>query len=125
MTAGFNIRVNFYSVDTVSDDIVGGALVTGTLLKSNIPARLEADRIEQVFLNQGLETERTFVLTCLYQPELKEPDQFQVTQPYNHPYLGERFRVIGVQHSNFTDRRRRYSMFNCSRSVQAHRELDQ
>jgi hypothetical protein len=60
MPGGMNNRVRIWRIDYDSDDIVGGAMPTGTVAHSNVHARVEANPEDQLLLQQGLETVRTF-----------------------------------------------------------------
>lgn len=122
MTAGFNLRFNIWRMDTASDDYVGGASVTGTVVHYNVRARFEGIPAEQMFTQQGLETRRTF--RAVVGPgtlDIRERDEAEVVKPYDHPYLNDRFRINGVTYSNFTPRQHRsYIMLEMTRSVRAH-----
>jgi hypothetical protein len=98
---GLNIEVSFIRNGYSSDDIVGGAVITGSVVYSGIPARLSSRRPSQVSLDSGLEVERTFDLIINTQNlTLFERDEVQVTWPVDSPYYGERFRILGLQHDN-------------------------
>jgi hypothetical protein len=60
MPGGMNNRVRIWRIDYDSDDVVGGAMPTGTVAHSNVHARVEANPEDQLLLQQGLETVRTF-----------------------------------------------------------------
>ena len=58
MTAGTNLRCIILRYTEGDDDIVGGATVTGTVVYADIPLRLEEQPVQQLLLQQGLETEK-------------------------------------------------------------------
>jgi len=101
MVAGLNTKVRIYRIDFDDDDEVGGAMITGSVAHSNVMARIESNPEEQVLLQQGLQTLRTF--NALIVPgslDVRERDELEVTAPVHHPYYGVRFRIVGVQYSS-------------------------
>jgi len=101
MAAGMTSRVRIWRIDFDDDDIVGGAVITGSVAHSNVHARIESNPEEQVLLQQGLQTLRTF--NALIVPgslDVRERDELEVTAPVHHPYYGVRFRITGVQYSS-------------------------
>lgn len=122
MTANYNCFASIWRLSTPTDDVVGGAVVTGTVVYTGLQVFLDSKAPEQILLQQGYETARTFVATVV--PgylDIREKDELEVTAPVEHVYLGKRFRITGVQHSNL-DRRdpRNYILLNLVRSVEAH-----
>lgn len=102
MTAGLNLKVDITKISNLTDDAVGGAVVTGTVVISNLPAQLTARRPSQVMLEQGLETEAIFDFSANVTKnkaviDMEERYEIQVVQPVGHPLFGLRFRVQGVQ----------------------------
>lgn len=98
MTAGLNIRIDIWTMSQDTDDAVGGAMITGTVAHSGIPARLTMRRPSQIMLEQGLET--TKVADLLLQGRnisVNERDEIQVVWPLDHPFINARFRIEGVQ----------------------------
>lgn len=120
--AGSNCRVNIYRITWDDDDIVGGAIITGSLQYHNRPAFLQANEEEQIILQQGLETDRTFTLTIVPGTlSINERDEVQVIAPYDFPYYNNRFRIRGIRYSSHTPRDpRSYIILQLSRSVRAH-----
>jgi len=119
--AGNNIKIRIWRTNYSPDDIVGGAIVTGTVL-GDYPARLQANPEEQLLLQQGLETERTFKINLV--PgylDVRERDEVEVLAPTDHVYYGQRFRVRGVSYSSLNKRDpRNYLMITLTRDVRAH-----
>lgn len=119
--AGNNIRVRIWRTNYSSDDTVGGSVVTGTVV-GDYPARLQANPQEQLLLQQGLETERTFKVNIV--PgylDIRERDELEVIQPTDHVYYGQRFRIRGVSYSSLNKRDpRSYLMLTLTRDVRAH-----
>lgn len=122
MTAGYNCFATIWRLTTPTDDVVGGAVPTGTPILTGVLTWLDSKAPEQILLQQGYETARTFVATVV--PgylDIQEKDELEVTAPVEHVYFGKRFRITGVQHSNL-DRRdpRNYILLNLVRSVVSH-----
>lgn len=121
MAGGLNLRFAIERINYSDDDVVGGAVTTGTVVYNNIPGRLQGTQPDQILLSQGLETDRMF--TVVLQPgtlDVRERDYVRVVFPANHPYYNVNLRVLGVTYSNLTDPRQ-YLMLSVSRSVRAHR----
>jgi hypothetical protein len=98
MTYGLNLRVDVHRMSNATDDDVGGAVITGTVVYANQSAAIYSRRPSQLSLDQGLETEATFDLTMnLYHITLWERDEIEVISPTGHPFYGQRFRITGVQ----------------------------
>ena len=122
MSAGLNVQVRIWTINYAAvDNIVGGAITTGTVL-GTYPARLQQNPEQQLLLQQGLETERTFNL--LLNPgtlAVHERDEIEVIAPIDHVYYGCRFRVRGVTYSSLDTRDpRNYMMISLTRDVSAH-----
>lgn len=121
---GLNILFNVTRINYSSDDIVGGAVTTGTVLHSGLRGRIEGNLVQQdiLSLNPGLETEKIFRVTM--QPgnlDIQERDYFVITSPTDHPYYNEDFRIIKVTYSNFVPSDYRdYMILTLSKSEQAH-----
>jgi len=122
MVAGMNSRVRIYRMSNISDDTVGGARVSGTVLHDYVRARIEANPEEQILLQQGLEAPRTF--NALIVPgtlDIRERDEVEVMKPVDHIYYGERFRVVGIQFSSMdVSNPNNYTRLAMTRSVRAH-----
>lgn len=123
MVAGLNIRVNVWRTNYASDDIVGGAVVTGTYVYNDVQARMQGNKPEQVLLQQGLETDRTFNMTLIPGTlDIRERDEIEVSQPIGNIYYGDKFRVRSVMYSDNANDRGGYIMLALSRSVRAHEQ---
>jgi len=122
VASGFNIKSKVWRISFPSDDSIGGAQSSGTVAYKDIDLRLHAIEPDQVFLQQGLETLKTFRATVRnHNLLIYERDELEITWPTNHRYYGDRFRVDGVTESNFHPRDRRgYLILNLSRSERAH-----
>lgn len=122
MIAGSNCRVDIYRIENDADDVVGGAVVTGTLQYQNVHARFQSDREDMIFLQQGLETIRTFTFTVFpASMTIDERDELEVVQPTDHIYYGKRFRIKSVRYADFNQRDpRNYILLHTTRSVRAH-----
>lgn len=125
MTAGLNTYFDVYRMESEADDEVGGAQVTGTLIYSRIPGRIQEQEPEQLVLQQGLETTKIFdvLLYDKYPTDLNiiERDEVEVVAPYNHHYKDDRFRVIGARQSSLHPSDRRGNLrLTVTRSEKAH-----
>lgn len=121
MTAGLNVTFRIWRDVELSDDSVGGFQVTGTSV-GYVQGRLEEQEGEQILLQQGFETTRQFkIVSNDPSVEVKEKDKLELVTPQDHHYYGDKFRVMRVKYSSMNPRdRRRYMIFNCTRSVEAH-----
>lgn len=121
MAAGLNIKIAVWRITNEADDVVGGSVVTGTV-SGYYNARMQANPDQQLLLQQGLETDRTF--SMVVQPgtaDIRERDEIQVVEPYDHPYHDKRFRIRSMRYSDLNPRDpRNYIMLTLSRSVRAH-----
>jgi len=104
------------------DDVVGGAVTTGTIVYQHIGLNMQEMPVEQLLLQQGLETQKSFRGTIAPgNLDIRVKDEMEVTSPYNHPYCNEMFRIINIRHSSFVpDDPRSYIMLTMVRSVRAH-----
>ncbi len=123
MPAGYNTRVRIWRIDYADDDIVGGAVVTGTVVYPYVMARIEANAQEQLLMQQpGLETLRTF--NALIVPgtlDVRERDELEVTAPTHHSYYAVRFRIVGVQFSSMDKYNpNNYMRLSMTRGVRSH-----
>jgi hypothetical protein len=101
MPAGFNTKVRIWRINYDPDDVVGGAQITGSVQYEEVRARLESNPEDQLLLQQGLETEKTFnALVIPGTLEIKERDELQIIEPDHHPYYADRFRITSVQYSS-------------------------
>lgn len=122
MVAGLNSKCKIWRENNSDDDAVGGAVITGTVVYSNINIRFQAQLTEQLLLQQGLETPRIFsaVLIPGYL-DIRERDLIEVIAPLDHVYYGDEFRIVGMRYSNHNKRDpRNYIMLDMVRSVRAH-----
>jgi hypothetical protein len=119
--AGTNCRSTVWRIAWDDDDAVGGAMITGSVQYYNRPAFLQANPEEQIILQQGLETVRIYTVTLPGTLDIRERDELQVIAPFDHQYINNRFRVVGVRHSIHPPRDPRHSMIlQATRSVRAH-----
>ena len=120
--AGYNIRASIFRMNNDPDDVVGGAMITGSLVYEQVISRMQGAKPVQALLQQGLETERTF--TALVIPgtlDIRERDEYEITEPFDHVYHGMRFRIVGVLYSDFNPRNpNNYLILSLVRSVRSH-----
>lgn len=122
MTAGYNVRFNVVRILQDIDDVVGGASITGSVVYYGVMGRFEKKAVEQVFVEQGLETERVFTAQLIPGTlDIKERDELELCAPQDHREWGHRFRVVDVSPSDFNPRDpRNYLNLQLTRSVRAH-----
>jgi hypothetical protein len=121
MTAGLNCLVNIIRLATTDDD-VGGAYSTGTVLHQNVQARIDEEPTRTDFLQQGLETVKIFSgMFRGYRLLFREQDQVEVVSPPNHEYYGQRFRVVDkTGSSNHPAQKRNVWIVKLTRSQRSH-----
>ena len=126
MTAGLNLLGKFIRL-VYTDDDVGGAYPTGTVLYENIsgkiaPLSFNGMNPTDLLGNQGLETKRP--LSGMFWPgtlAIREQDEFEVTSPPNHRYFGQRFRVTTLEYDgNHPDQKRGHLLVTLVKSDIAH-----
>lgn len=122
MVAGLNLLVTVWKYTFPTDDVVGGAVPTGTPLYTNIQARIQAEKPTMALLEQGLETPTMFTAVLWPGTLLLEHNyEVQVTAPTISKYYGEHFRIIGMQNtSTYADDPRGFVLLTMRRSERAH-----
>lgn len=126
MVAGASCLCRIWRMSNAdTDDEVGGAIVTGSLVYDRVPLRFQAEPEEQLLMQQGLQTVRTF--TGIIVPgtlDIRERDNLEITEPLDHVYYGNKFRIVSVRHSSHNRRDpRNYMMLGMIRNVRAHGEV--
>jgi hypothetical protein len=126
MPAGLNCKVKFVRL-VYTDDVVGGAVGTATVLHANIDARIEEVPTQTQFLQQGLETVKIFnAMFWGHDLQFSEQDQVEVTSPPNHRYYGKKFRVVSeTDPNNHPAQKRNYYLAKLTRSQFSHSEGSQ
>lgn len=120
--AGVNCYLKIWRWSYLTDDSVGGATPTGTFVYSQVRAFLQEQEQEQLLLQQGLETPKVFNAN-IYPGTLRiqERDEVEISTPPEHPYYGDRFRVINIRYSSHNQRDpRAYILLTLTRSEKAH-----
>lgn len=123
MTAGLYLQGRIWRFTYPSDDNVGGAVPSGTILYTPVYARIKSLEPTQALLEQGLETPEMF-RAALFPGAmmLEHNDQFEVTYPPISSYYGKRFVIIGIQNSSMEDPRK-YLLVTLRRIEKAHDNL--
>lgn len=118
MVSGLNLLIRIHRITYLADDSVGGAQPTGTSY-ADYQARMQANPDEQLLLQQGLETNRTFsVVLVPGNKDILERDEVEIIRPTDHPYYGLRFRIVSMRHSDHNPRDpRNYSLLTLTRNV--------
>ena len=107
MTAGLLHTGRIWRFSYPVDDVVGGALPTGTVLYSPVFARIFTEKPTLALLEQGLETPELF--SAILEPgdlQLNHNDQYEVTDPNISPYKNLKFVIISIQNPSMLDERR-------------------
>jgi len=123
MVAGSNVWFNVWRMNTdTDDDYVGGALITGTVAYYSVRGRFQGIAPEQVFRDQGLETDRIFrAVLPRHGLDIRERDEVVIVKPFNHVYKDDRFRITGIRYADFNAAEdRSYMILELSRSIRAH-----
>lgn len=122
MVAGFNVRFDVWRMNTDSDDYVGGAMITGTVVYSYVPGMFQTLNTQQRVLGQGLEYDKPgFVLLQPGTLDIRPRDEFQVVAPTDHIQYGKKYRCVDITYSHHNRRDPRcYIMAAISRSERAH-----
>lgn len=122
MTAGKNCRATIWRMVNLTDDSIGGAVISGTVAYGGLEIMLDSNPSEQILLQQGYETQNTFTATVVPGTlDIRERDELEVTEPVDSMYYQERFRIVGVQHSSHNHRDpRNYIMLDLVRSERSH-----
>lgn len=105
-----------------NDTYVGGASISGSCKYAHVRGRMQQQPTTQVFLEQGLETNKVFnIILVPGTLSIDERDELELTGPKDHVFYGDRFRVMSVRPSDFNPRDpRNYLMIQATRSVMAH-----
>lgn len=102
MRAGNNLLAKFWRKSYPVNDIVGGALPSGTVTYENVQGRIQAATPIPAFAMQGVETSKIMIGTFFPGSlDIQEYDECEVTSPPNHPYFGFKFRIDTVQPPNY------------------------
>lgn len=122
-----NARAKIWRITFGEDDAVGGAQPTGTVVYENIPTRFETMQRNQMFLQQGLETLGTHsALVVPVNLDIYERDEYEIQYPTNHPYFGQRFRIVNIVRADFNvSDPRNYIVLEMTRSTRAHSNTSQ
>jgi hypothetical protein len=126
MTAGMVFTGRLWRYNYSDDDAVGGAVLTGTILYQSFPFSLQEQEEEQLLMQQGLQTIKTFTAVCpmIIEGELadiRERDEIEILTPPNHPHAGDYFRVTNPRFSSHAQNdARAYIMLSLIRSERAH-----
>ena len=122
MVAGMNSKARIWRYSNEDDDVVGGAVLSGTVQYANILCRMDAIPSEQLLLQQGLETTKMFTATLVPgNLDIRERDELEIIAPYDHIYLGDEFRIIEVRGQIFNPRNpNNYMVVTMERSIRAH-----
>lgn len=102
MRAGNNLLAKFIRKSYPANDIVGGAVPSGTVIYENVQGRIQSATPIPAFAIQGVETNKIFI--GMFFPgsmDIEEYDECEVTSPPNSPHFGVRYRIDTVQKPNY------------------------
>ena len=101
MPAGLNQVCRLIRFSYLNDDVVGGAVPSGTVLYSSLDIRIQSEKPTQALVEQGLQTP-TIYTAMLFEGniEIEHNDQVEVILPAVGWFYGKKFRVIGIQRSS-------------------------
>lgn len=102
MKTGNNVLAKFWRFSYPLDDIVGGAVPSGTVIYDGVQGRVQAATPIPAFAMQGVSTDK--IIMGEFYPgtlNIQEFDQCEVTSPPNHPYFGLKLRIDTVQKPNY------------------------
>ena len=124
MVAGLNVWVRIWRLTEQDDDAHGGANVTGSVVYDNVQSRFEEEEDELLLIQQpGMETRR--MAKAIIVPgtlAIRESDEYQIVKPTNHPYYGDKFRIMRVKYPNtIPNNPNGYLRLMLTRSERAHR----
>lgn len=101
MPSGLNRVCEITTFSYPSDDSVGGAVPSGTVVYQNVLIRIESPKPTMALLEQGLQVPALF--NAMLFPgniEVKFNDQIRFTAPVNDWFYNKKFRVISVIRSS-------------------------
>ena len=98
MPAGHNSIARIIRYTTPLDDMIGGAVPSGTVLHDSVLVRISPVKPTMVLLEQGLETVKLFEteLSWIAQ-DVRENDVLEVYEPFDSQFHDEQFRIISVR----------------------------
>jgi len=114
--AADNVSFSVTRISWGSDDAVGGAVVTGSVVYACVWGWMAENKPAQESLDQGIEIHKTASIlireygasTVPY--NIVERDEIKVTGPAEHEYIGKQFRVMSVEHMPTHPRHRNRQM---------------
>lgn len=99
--AGLNQVARLIRFSYPSDDVVGGAVPSGTVLHENLLIRIKSEKPTIALLEQGLQTPTIYTgLLFAGNISIEHNDQIEVVAPLGSWFYSKKFRVIGVQRSS-------------------------
>ena len=122
MTAGFTTLMRVWHLTNNSDDSIGGALTTGTVIYDNVPATITETGGSITMAQQGYEVPATYkVYAKMPQGVIQELDELEIRYPSSHPLYGKHLRVVRIHLLALNSgSRRNFVYMTVSRSDHAH-----
>ncbi|MHA2405075.1 MAG: hypothetical protein ACXADH_18935 [Candidatus Kariarchaeaceae archaeon] len=132
MVAGLNVIGRIWKIDYEDDDSSGGAIITGTVCHDNVRLRVQQKPEEQLLLQQGLETLKTFTAICtpvtldidICTPvtlDIDERYELEIMLPQSYYLAEQRLRIVNHRPADFpSSDGRNYVMLTLNRSHRAH-----
>lgn len=101
MPAGLNQVARLIRFNYISDDVVGGAVPSGTVVYENLLVRIKSEEPTQALLEQGIQTPTIYTgLLFAGNITIEHNDQLEIVAPMGSWFYQKKFRVIGIQRSS-------------------------
>lgn len=119
--AGLNRVAELTTFSYPSDDSVGGAQPSGTVLYQNLIVRIKSEEPTLALLEQGLQTPTIYTAHVFAgNIDIKHNDQIRFTAPVNDWFYNKKFRVIGIQRSSNVSQDRNFIRVTLRRFEESH-----
>ena len=94
--AGINLLCQIWDYNYLSDDSIGGALPSGTMLYEDVAIRIQSNKPTQPIREQGIVGIDTYVgLVPDYTLDIENNNEILITAPPESHYYNKRFRIVG------------------------------
>lgn len=89
---GANVWVDIARYTNEDDNSIGGAMVTGTWIHTNVAMHIEAMKpVSMLMQTPGAQIVKTYIATARYEhvKDAREGDRVMVRKPYHSPYINQ------------------------------------
>jgi hypothetical protein len=123
MAAGLVVKARIWREFNLTDDVIGGAVRSGTIAYEDISCRVEQMKPNDRLIQEGYQIGKYAQVECVPSTLLiYENDEFEITYPAKHRYYGHKWRVDAVQYPNmFADESRGILLLTLSHKEYAHK----